>query len=204
MKRFMLGLLCTLLCHMAAASVVVKQISYRGDDAGPVPSPTQYRNPVLTGFYPDPSVTRVGDDFYLVNSTFGYFPGLPVFHSRDLVDWTQVGNAIDRPGQIDYGRGELTGGLFAASISHHDDTFYITNTCFYCDKGNYLITAKNPAGPWSNPVWLGFEGIDPSLFFDQDGTAWVVNNGMPEGKLRYEGHRAIWIQQFDLASMKMM
>ncbi len=204
MKRFMLGVICALVCHMAAASVVVKQISYRGDDGGPVPSPTQYRNPVLTGFYPDPSVIRVGDDFYLVNSTFGYFPGLPVFHSRDLVDWTQVGNAIDRPGQIDYGHGELTGGLFAASISHHDDTFYITNTCFYCDKGNFLITAKNPAGPWSNPVWLGFEGIDPSLFFDRDGTAWVVNNGMPEGKPRYEGHRAIWIQQLDLASMKMI
>lgn len=204
MKRFMLGVICALVCQVAAASVVVKEISYRGDDGGPVPSSMQYRNPVLTGFYPDPSVIRVGDDFYLVNSTFGYFPGLPVFHSRDLVDWTQLGNAIDRPDQIDYGHGELTGGLFAASISHHGDTFYITNTCFYCDKGNYLVTAKHPAGPWSKPVWLGFEGIDPSLFFDQDGTAWVVNNGMPEGKLRYEGHRAIWIQQFDLASMKMI
>lgn len=204
MKRFVLGTLCALLCQMAAASVVVKDISYHGDDGGPVPSPTQYRNPVLAGFYPDPSVIRVGDDFYLVNSTFGYFPGLPVFRSRDLVDWTQLGNAIDRPGQINYGHGELTGGLFAASISHHGDTFYITNTCFYCDKGNFLITAKNPAGPWSNPIWLGFEGIDPSLFFDQDGTAWVVNNGMPEGEPRYEGHRAIWIQQFDLASMKLV
>ncbi len=204
MKRYLFGLMCALLCQMGSASVVVKEIRYRGDDGGAAPSPTQYRNPVLTGFYPDPSVIRVGDDFYLVNSTFGYFPGLPVFHSRNLVDWTQLGNAIDRPEQIDYGHQALTGGLFAASISHHDGTFYITNTCFYCDKGNYLITAKHPAGPWSNPVWLGFEGIDPSLFFDQDGSAWVVNNGMPEGKPRYDGHRAIWLQQLDLASMKMI
>ncbi|WP_266157995.1 glycoside hydrolase family 43 protein [Dyella silvatica] len=204
MKRLLLGVMGWLACSMAHTSVVVKELSYRGDDDGPALSRTQYRNPVLAGFYPDPSAIRVGDDFYLVNSSFGYFPGLPVFHSRDLVTWTQVGNAIDRPSQIDYGRNELTRGLFAASISHHDGTFYITNTCFYCDGGNYVITAKDPAGPWSNPVWLGFEGIDPSLFFDQDGSAWLVNNGLPEGKLRYQGHRAIWIQQFDVASMKLI
>ncbi|MFC5743604.1 glycoside hydrolase family 43 protein [Dyella tabacisoli] len=204
MKRLLLGVIGWLVFSIAHTSVVVKELSYRGDDDGPALSRTQYRNPVLAGFYPDPSAIRVGDDFYLVNSSFGYFPGLPVFHSRDLVTWMQIGNAIDRPSQIDYGRNELTRGLFAASISHHDGTFYITNTCFYCDGGNYVITAKNPAGPWSNPVWLKFEGIDPSLFFDEDGTAWLVNNGVPEGKLRYEGHRAIWIQQFDVASMKLI
>ncbi|GAB3094138.1 glycoside hydrolase family 43 protein [Lysobacter terrae] len=187
-----------------AGSAVVTKIDYSGDDGGPAPTESQYRNPVIAGFYPDPSAIRVGDDFYLVNSSFGYFPGLPVFHSRDLVQWTQIGNAIDRPSQIDYGRNELTRGLFAASISHHDGTFYITNTCFYCDGGNFVITARNPAGPWSDPVWLGFEGIDPSLFFDENGTAWLVNNGLPEGKLRYDGHRAIWIQQFDTTAMKLV
>ncbi len=204
-KRCLLALICLLLVPVAqAGSALFTRIHYQGADGGPTPTTSQYRNPILAGFYPDPSIIRVGDDFYLVNSSFGYFPGLPVFHSRDLVDWTQIGNAIDRPGQIDYGRHELTRGLFAASISYHGGTFYITNTCFYCDGGNYVITAKNPAGPWSNPVWFGIEGIDPSLFFDSDGKAWLVNNGMPVGKPRYEGHRAIWIQQFDPASMKLV
>ena len=129
---------------------------------------------------------------------------MAVFHSRDLVSWRQIGNAIDRADQLDYGDDELTRGLFAPTISYHDGTFYIANTCFYCDGGNFVITAKDPAGPWSDPVWLGFEGIDPSLFFDDDGSAWMVNNGMPQAKLRYEGHRAIWLQQFDVASKKMI
>lgn len=181
------------------------EVRYAGDDGGaPVPA-THYRNPVVAGFHPDPSAIRVGGDFYLVNSTFGYFPGLPVFHSRDLVSWRQIGNAIDRPDQIDYGeKDELTRGLFAPAISHHQGTFYIVNTCFYCDRGNYLITTGNPAGPWSDPVWLGFTGIDPSLFFDDDGTAWMVNNDIPLGEMRYDGHRAIWMQQFDIARQEMI
>jgi alpha-N-arabinofuranosidase len=200
LKRLVFALLCSIAAPATFADALFTEVAYRGDDGGPVPTASQYRNPVVAGFYPDPSAIRVGDDFYLVNSTFGYFPGLPVFHSRDLVHWTQIGNAIDRPSQINYGRNELTRGLFAASISHHDGTFYIVNTCFYCDGGNFVITAKNPAGPWSDPHWLKFDGIDPSLFFDQDGRAWLVNNGIPEGALRYDGHRAIWLQQFDIAT----
>ncbi|MFV3130462.1 glycoside hydrolase family 43 protein [Niveispirillum sp. KHB5.9] len=168
-------------------------------DAKVILEPGKYRNPILAGFYPDPSVTRVGDDFYLVNSSFGWLPGLPLFHSRDLVNWTQVSNAIDRPGMVDVGKGGLTGGLFAPSISHHDGLYYIVNTCFYCG-GNYVITAKDPKGPWFGPVWLPDlgHGIDPSLFFDKDGRAWIVNNDLPAGaKEDYEGHRALWIQEFD-------
>jgi alpha-N-arabinofuranosidase len=205
MKRLILALAaCLAVLPAIAGDVVFTEVRYAGDDGGPAVGPTQYRNPVVAGFYPDPAAIRVGDDFYLVNSTFGYFPGLPVFHSRDLVSWRQIGNAIDRPDQIDYGNDELTRGLFAATISYHDGTFYIANTCFYCDRGNFIVTAKNPAGPWSDPVWLGFEGIDPSLFFDDDGKAWMLNNGIPEGKMRYDGHRAIWIQQFDVAAKKMV
>ncbi|HEV2867064.1 MAG TPA: glycoside hydrolase family 43 protein [Allosphingosinicella sp.] len=174
---------------------------YSGDD--PLP-PGQsvgagdYRNPILTGFYPDPSLTRVGDDYYLVTSTFAYFPGIPVFHSRDLVSWRQIGNAIDRPDQLDFGRLGLSRGVFAPDISWNAGTFYILNTCVDCG-GNFLITATDPAGPWSDPVWLpDLEGgIDPSLFFDEDGRAWIVNNGPPQGTPLYEGHRAIWIQEFD-------
>lgn len=184
------------------------RIDYSGDDGGPTPTDQQYRNPVLAGFYPDPSAIRVGDDFYLVTSTFGYFPGLPVFHSRDLVSWRQIGNAIDRPGQMPYGDAEeITRGLFAASIAHHDGTFYIANTCFYCPgqgMGNFVISAKDPAGPWSDPHWLSFDGIDPSLFFDDDGSAWLVSNGIPQVPMRYDGHRAIWLQRFDTSTMKLV
>ncbi|HEU0100389.1 MAG TPA: glycoside hydrolase family 43 protein [Allosphingosinicella sp.] len=177
---------------------------YRGSDRdGAVPGPAEFRNPILQGFYPDPSVTRVGDDFYLVTSTFAWFPGIPVFKSRDLVHWTQIGNAIDRPGQLDFGRLGLSRGVFAPAIDWHDGLFYILNTCVDCG-GNFLITARDPAGPWSDPVWLPEleGGIDPSLFFDEDGSAWILNNGPPAGKPLYEGHRAIWIQRFDPAAKK--
>ncbi len=180
---------------------------YRGDDplpAGIAPGRNDYRNPILAGFHPDPSITRVGDDYYLVTSTFGWFPGLPVFHSRDLVGWTQIGNAIDRPGQLDFARLGLSRGVFAPAIEHHRGTFYILNTCVDCG-GNFVITATNPAGPWSDPVWLPeiVGGIDPSLFFD-DGRAWIVNNGPPPGEPLYEGHRAIWIQEFDPVAKRMI
>jgi alpha-N-arabinofuranosidase len=174
-------------------------------DAAYRPGPGEYRNPILKGFYPDPSIARVGEDYYLVTSTFSWFPGIPVFHSRDLVSWTQIGNAIDRPDQLDFARLGMSRGVFAPAIEHHAGTFYILNTCVDCG-GNFLITADNPAGPWSDPVWLPeiVGGIDPSLFFDTDGRAWILNNGPPEGPPLYEGHRAIWIQEFDWRSKRMI
>ena len=161
----------------------------------------EYTNPILQGFYPDPSVTRVGDDFYLVTSTFSYFPGIPVFRSRDLVSWTQIGNVIDRPSQLSFDSLGMSRGVFAPTIQQKDGTFYVLNTCVDCG-GNYVVTARDPAGPWSDPVWLrGIGGIDPSLFFDDDGRTWILNNDAPVGTPLYEGHRAIWIQQFDLATL---
>jgi xylan 1,4-beta-xylosidase len=178
-------------------------VAYEGRDGGPVPRGS-YRNPVLAGFYPDPSVTRVGDDFYLVNSTFAWFPGIPVFHSRDLVHWRQIGNAIDRPGQLDFKRLGMSRGIFAPDISHHDGRFFIVTTCVDCG-GNFVITARDAAGPWSDPVWLpSVEGIDPSLFFDDDGSAWIVNNRAPAGPPRYDGHRALWVERFDPIALKML
>ena len=201
-SRVLLGLLAlsALLPRPSAAEVLVRSVRYQGNDNQAPLQAGNFRNPILPGFYPDPSIVRVGADFYLVNSTFGYFPGLPIHHSRDLVDWQQIGNAIDRPDQLDYGNDELTRGLFAASISYHDGTFYIVNTCFYCDGGNFLIHARDPAGPWSDPVWLPVHGIDPSLFFDDDGSTWVVHNDVPDGPLRYDGHRAIWLQRINPAT----
>ena len=162
-----------------------------------------YRNPILAGFYPDPAVCRVGDDYYLLNSTFSYFPGIPIFHSRDLVHWTQIGNVIDRPGQLDFIGQRVTEGLFAPTIQYHKGTYYVV--CTNVGKGgNFLVTATNPAGPWSDPQWLGFEGIDPSMFFDDDGRAWVVNNGEPDCTPLYSGHRAIWIQEYDLVKKQLV
>ncbi|MBB1089410.1 glycoside hydrolase family 43 protein [Lysobacter sp. SG-8] len=181
---------------------------YEGHDPADeafTPGPGQYRNPILQGFYPDPSVVRVGADYYLVTSTFGWFPGIPVFHSRDLVRWNQLGNAIDRPDQLDFGRESLVNGVFAPAIEHHDGRFYIVNTCFPSCGGNYVLTATDPAGPWSDPTWLPDlgGGIDPSLFFDDDGRAWIVNNDLPEGgRERYPGHRAIWLQAFDADTLR--
>jgi xylan 1,4-beta-xylosidase len=190
----------------AAAPVAFESFSYTGRDevfAAPLPA-GHYRNPILAGYYPDPSICRVGDDFYLINSSFAHFPGIPIFHSRDLVNWTQLGHVIDRPGQLDYSKVAITHGLFAPAISHHAGTFYVV--CTMVDGGgNFLVTAKNPAGPWSDPVWLGFDGIDPSLFFDDDGRAWLVNNGNPpDNKPLYSGHRAIWIQEFDPRTQKLV
>jgi alpha-N-arabinofuranosidase len=188
---------------LAAGVAEFDWFEYRGYDGLPEPKPGEYRNPILTGFYPDPSNTRVGNDYYLVTSTFSYFPGIPVFRSRDLVNWTQIGNAIDRADQLDFGKLGLSRGVFAPTIEERDGTFYILNTCVDCG-GNFLITAKDPAGPWSDPVWLPEleGGIDPALFFDDDGTAWLLNNGPPVGTPLYEGHRAIWIQRFDVKGQK--
>ena len=163
--------------------------------------PDEIDNPILPGFYPDPSVVRVGDDFYLVNSTFAYFPGLPIFHSRDLMHWQQISNAVDRPSQANFDKLEISRGLFAPAIDYHDGVFAIVNTCVDCG-GNFLITATNPAGPWSDPVRLDFDGIDPSLFFDANGKTYIVNNGPPDGAPLYQGHRAIWMQEFDWQARK--
>ena len=155
-----------------------------------------YRNPILAGFYPDPSIERVRGNYYLVNSSFAYFPGIPLFHSRDLVTWTQIGNVIDRPGQFAFGAIGLSRGIFAPDITYHRGVFYLVSTCIDCG-GNFVLTATDPAGPWSDPVWVDIDGIDPALFFDDDGSAWILNNGPPVGTPLYDGHRAIWIQRFD-------
>lgn len=167
-----------------------------------VPQAGEYRNPILSGYYPDPSITRVGEDYYLVLSSFTHFPGLPIFKSRDLVNWTQIGNAIDRPGQLDTSGLAVSRGVFAPDISFHDGTFYIVNTCVDC-RGNFVITAKDPAGPWSDPIWLPFEGIDPSIYWEGD-RAWIVNNRAPNEPPRYDGHRAIWIQEYDWRAGRMV
>lgn len=178
---------------------------YTGDDPvfrGVRPGPGDYLNPVLTGFHPDPSITRAGDDYWMVTSSFAYFPGVPLFHSRDLVSWTQVGHVLDRPSQLNLDSAGISRGIFAPAIRHHAGTFYLITTLV--DRGgNFLVTATDPRGPWSDPVWLPeVDGIDPSIFFDDDGRAFIVNNGPPIGEPLYEGHRAIWMQEYDVANRR--
>jgi alpha-N-arabinofuranosidase len=154
-------------------------------------------NPILSGFYPDPSILRVGTDYYLINSTFSYFPGIPVFHSKDLKNWKQIGNVISRPSQMNFLGHRMTRGLFAPAIDYHDGIYYVT--CTLIDKGgNFVVTAKNPAGPWSDPTWLPtVKGIDPSLFFDGDKAYIIYNSDAPDNKPLYSGHRTLRMYEFD-------
>ncbi len=164
---------------------------------------TRIINPVLPGFYPDPSICEANGYFYLVCSSFAYFPGLPVFRSRNLVSWEQIGNVIDRPEQLDFTGAGVSRGLFAPTIRFHEGKFYCI--CTQVDKiGNFFVTAEKAEGPWSDPIVIeGAEGIDPSLFFDDDGTSWYVGTRpAPEGP-KYNGNWEIWIQRIDLTTGKL-
>ena len=130
----------------------------------------KYLNPVLPGFYPDPSVCRVGRDFYLVTSSFEYFPGVPIFHSRDLVHWRQLGHCLNRASQLPLAGASASGGIFAPTLRHHRGLFYMTTTNV-SSGGNFIVTASAPEGPWSEPIPVAQPGIDPSLFIDEDGSA---------------------------------
>ena len=165
----------------------------------------QVKNPILPGFYPDPSMCAVGGDYYIVNSTFSYFPGLPVFHSKDLAHWEQIGNAMDRKSQLPLAGCRLSEGLFAPTIRYHEGKYYIICTNIV-RGGNYIITADQPEGPWSEPYYLGEQapGIDPSLFFDDDGTSYYIGTCSNPYGARYYGDNYIWIQKIDLKAMKML
>ena len=128
--------------------------------------------PVVPGFYPDPSVCRVGDDYYLAHSSFEYAPGVPIWHSRDLLTWEQIGHALDRPDHIPARAGRPSGGIFAPTLRHHDGRFWMTTTDYHrLYDGQLIVSAEDPAGPWSDPVFVhGTVGIDPDLAWDEDGT----------------------------------
>lgn len=160
-------------------------------------------NPILAGYYPDPSICKAGDDYYIVNSSFAHYPGLPIFHSKDLLNWELIGYGMNRPEQLDLEGAGISRGLFAPAISYHNNLFYIV--CTEVSKlGNFIITAKDPRGPWSNPVRLPeVNGIDPSLFFDNDGKAYIVYNSIPPNNETYwNGHRTIRMYQLDTDSLK--
>nr|WP_256761946.1 glycoside hydrolase family 43 protein [Cohnella sp. WQ 127256] len=138
--------------------------------------PQHYSNPVISGFHPDPSICRVGSDYYLVTSSFEYFPGVPIFHSRDLVNWRQVGHCLTRQSQLNLEECKSSLGIFAPTIRYHKSRFYMitTNTNSF---RNFYVWADQPEGPWSEPIWLDWPGIDPSLFFDEDGHVYLTGTG---------------------------
>ncbi|HEY9187604.1 MAG TPA: glycoside hydrolase family 43 protein [Ignavibacteria bacterium] len=163
----------------------------------------EYTNPILSGFYPDPSICRVGNDYYLVTSTFCYFPGLPVFHSKDLVHWVQIGSVMNNPEIMKLDGLQLSEGLFAPTIRYNKGWFYVTCT-LVGGKGNFIVKSKRPEGPYSLPEWIPeINGIDPSLFFDENGKTYIVYNSVaPDNKELYRGHRTIRIREFDIEKMK--
>ena len=165
----------------------------------------QIKNPILPGFYPDPSICRVNKDYYLVNSSFSYFPGVPIFHSTDLVHWKQIGHVLDRPSQLNLNGQGISDGIFAPTIRYYNGIFYMITTATG-GLGNFFVTAKNPAGPWSEPVLLKeIIGIDPSIFFDENGKAYITNCGPgPHNPKVWDANCAIWLQEFDLKSQKLI
>jgi len=140
----------------------------------------KYLNPILQGFYPDPSICRVGRDYYLVTSSFEYFPGVPIFHSKDLVHWEQIGHCLTRKSQLPLKGVNPSGGIWAPTIRHHNGTFYMTTTNIN-GSGNFYVTAKDPSGEWSEPIWLSIGGIDPSFTFDDDKVYYTVSHPDADG-----------------------
>ncbi len=145
----------------------------------------QFHNPIIPGYNPDPSICRAGDTFYLVNSSFEFFPGVPVHESKNLVNWTYSGHVLDRESQLPLSGCNPSGGIFAPTIRYHDGMFYMITTNvnrMWGDgkAGNFIVHSKDPHGPWSEPAWIDQMGIDPSIFFDDDGSCWYTGTGRGE------------------------
>lgn len=163
-----------------------------------------FTNPILPGFYPDPSTCRVDEDYYLVTSSFSYFPGVPIFHSKDLVNWRQIGHVLDRKSQLNLGAVGHSQGIFAPTLRYHKGIFYMITTNVG-GGGNFIVTASDPAGDWSDPYWLAdAPGIDPSLFFDDDDKAYYVGTRGSSLGERYYGDNEIWLQEIDLERMQLI
>lgn len=157
----------------------------------------QYTNPVIPGFHPDPSICRVGDDYYLVTSTFEYFPGVPIFHSKDLVNWRQIGHCLTTPEQLPLGNAWSSGGIFAPTIRYHDGWFYMVTTNV-SGVGNFYVKTQHPEGPWSQPIHVKQDGIDPSLLFDDDGRVYFQSSRTGD-----EGH-CIYQCEIDIETGEML
>lgn len=183
---------------------VLAQRSLQQDDKRRI---TPIAKPVIPGFNPDPSICRAGEDYYIITSSNEFFPGLPIYHSRDLIDWKMIGHVLSDPKHLDLDSIAGSKGLYAPTIRFHDGMFYVTCTLTGSlpgkPSGNFITTARDPRGPWSPPVWLDAPGIDPSLFFDEDGKVYYQGNYTPEDK-KWARHRKIYLQEIDLKRVKLV
>ena len=202
-------------CATASADIepqkshaIFSSFTYEGNDdyyaENPLASDSSFYNPILPGWYSDPSICTNGEgDYYLVTSTFTYFPGVPIFHSRDLVNWEQKGHVLTRPSQLqNMEKQHVSGGIFAPDIAYNpaNKTYYMITT--NVGSGNFFVKTQDPTGEWSDPVMLPeVQGIDPAFFFDEDGKAYIVNNDdAPNGAPEYPGHRTVRVVEFDTAT----
>lgn len=166
-------------------------------------------NPILKGFNPDPSILRVGDDYYIATSTFEWFPGVQIHHSRDLIHWELIARPLKRISQLDLRGAASSEGVWAPCLSYDKGTFYLIYTDVKLwgyggarDLHNYLVTAADITGDWSEPIYLNSSGFDPSLFHDDDGRKWLVNMlwDHRKGKNRFAG---ILLQEYSEAEKRL-
>lgn len=189
---------------------IFDSFSYEGNDDfyndNPLPNESSYYNPVLAGWNSDPSICTNGEgDYFLATSSFTFFPGVPLYHSRDLVNWKPVGHVLSRPSQlVNMEHQHVSGGIFAPAISYNpaNKTYYMITT--NVGAGNFFVKTQDPFGEWSDPIMLPeVQGIDPAFFFDEDGKGYIVNNDdAPEGKAEYPGHRTVRVVEFDTSTDK--
>ena len=166
------------------SEAIFEYFDYEGNDdfynENPLTGNDSFYNPILPGWYSDPSICRIENDYFLVTSTFSYFPGIPIFHSNDLINWKQIGHVLDRSSQLVNMEGQgVSGGIFAPAIEYNpaNETFYVITT--NVGVGNFFVKTKDPFGSWSDPVMLPeVGGIDPSFFFDEDKKAYIVKKDM--------------------------
>jgi xylan 1,4-beta-xylosidase len=187
-----------------APKPLFSNVVYQGDDQIYKKNPLkadEFYSPVLQGCYPDPAITRKGDDYYMVCSSFAMFPGVPIFHSKDLVNWTDLGGVLNNVSEFNPHDTGISAGVYAPGITYnpHNDTFYMIVTAFTGNMGNIIVKTKDPKKGWGSPIKLDFNGIDPSIFFDDNGKGYVVHNDAPDkGKELYNGHRVIKVWEYDL------
>jgi len=183
---------------------VFSNVIYQGDDQIYKKYPLkadEFYSPLLQGCYPDPAITRKGDDYYMVCSSFAMFPGVPIFHSKDLVNWTDLGGVLNKVSEFNPHDTGISQGVYAPGITYnpHNDTFYMIVTAFTGKMGNIIVKTKDPKKGWGSPIKLDFNGIDPCIFFDDNGKGYVVHNDAPDkGEELYNGHRVIKVWEYDL------
>ena len=198
-----IGLIMGIVYTVHAQSARFSFFNYEGNDPRfeqTFDPATQYLNPIVAGFYPDPSVCRKGDTYYLVNSTFALYPGVPIHESKDLVSWRQIGHVLDHDSQLSLQGNQVSAGIYAPDIVYNErnDTFYMVTM----NMGNYslyYVKTKDPAKGWSEPIRLKAGGMDPAFFFDTDGKGYLVYTTLPFGGSTYDGEMAVHINEFSVS-----